>query len=607
MSIPVLKGIADSVVLAQMSGNPDFKLRELIRNTYQKLSDAGLLPKLKGLWVHALPTQADALRNWITPGIRDMTVVGSLTFTASQGFTGDGSSGLLSTGVTTTTFGAGQDDVALGAYVLTASAASAALIGAATATSRRAYLASFTSGALTARLSDTSDDTFTPARYTGMFTLSRTGSANYGAYLDDALVATVTRASAGVSQVISFLGTVDTVGTSYSTAKIAFSYVSAGLTATDIKNLRSIMVDYFLVCVGAVTPTVANLPDASAFKTYVDLPIYLSDLGGGAGHVRSNGTAFIRENILGETTISSDADFTLTNLLSATRILHTGTLTANRTATLATTYAVAGSSRLVTRTGSGAFTLSVGGLCNLLQNEWAEVVYDGSAWYLARRGQVDKTYQNLIIGAGIAAAGGAGLKLTSGTVLTAAEAGAIEYDGVNIYGTEDTTQGRGQIHVDHYFRLTAAGSAITTIANFFGANSNIPLVASAYYEIDLFLFFTKSASSAATLTLTNSAAPTSQNIDYEMSPVTGIVAPPGTATMLRGQLYNDATAALAIVTGSLTLSVNHYMRLKIFLRNGAGTSLKIQATSATGSLTPGIGSHWFAKRRSPNNIGSFAA
>ena len=40
----------------------------------------------------------------------------------------------------------------------------------------------------------------------------------------------------------------------------------------------------------------------------------------------------------------------------------------------------------VTRTGSGAFNLSVGGLKNLATNSWAEVVYDGSAWYLAAYG-----------------------------------------------------------------------------------------------------------------------------------------------------------------------------------------------------------------------------
>ena len=108
-----------------------------------------------------------------------------------------------------------------------------------------------------------------------------------------------------------------------------------------------------------------------------------------------------------------------------------------------------------------------------------------------------------------------------------------------------------------------------------------------------------------TWTYTNSAAPTSQNIFYEMSPVAGIVAPPGTATALVGQVYNDATAAKTIVTGSLSDATNYYAHTRIWLQNGTGTSLLIQATASAGSITPGINSYWFARRLSPNNIGSF--
>ena len=200
------------------------------------------------------------------------------------------------------------------------------------------------------------------------------------------------------------------------------------------------------------------------------------------------------------------------------------------------------------------------------------------------------------------------IQLTSGTNLTAAAAGAVEYDGVQVYGTIDTTSGRGIIPVEQYFHLTSAGGTISTIANYFGTTSNISLVASAYYEIDIYLFFLKTTAGTVTWTLTNSAAPTGQNIYFEMSPITGIVAPPGTAgTMLQGQTYNDTTVALAYTTGTLSDATNHYAKFKIFLKNGTGTSLKIQATSSAGTITPGIGSFWFCKRLSPSNIGTFAA
>lgn len=200
------------------------------------------------------------------------------------------------------------------------------------------------------------------------------------------------------------------------------------------------------------------------------------------------------------------------------------------------------------------------------------------------------------------------LRLASGTNLTTPVTGAVEYDGAASYITNDTTSGRGYVNVEQRFRLTSAGSTISTIANFFGTTSNIPLVASGFYEIDVYAWFLKTTAGTVVWTLTNSAAPTSQNIVYEMSPITGIVAPPGTATMLSGQIYNDATAALALsATGTLSDAVNHYAHIKVFLQNGAGTSLKIQATVSAGSITPGIGSKWISRRLPTTSVGAVAA
>lgn len=200
------------------------------------------------------------------------------------------------------------------------------------------------------------------------------------------------------------------------------------------------------------------------------------------------------------------------------------------------------------------------------------------------------------------------LTYTSGTNLTSAAAGANEYDGANFYNTIDTSSGRGAVPVEQYFRLTAAGTTISTIANYFGATSNISLVASGFYEIDIYAYFLNTTSGTVVWTLTNSAAPTSQNIYYEMSPITGIVAPPGTATMLVGQIMNDATAAKALTaTGNLTDAVNHFMHMKIWLQNGTGTNLKIQATKSAGSITPGVGSYWKCRRLPAASTGTFAA
>lgn len=86
----------------------------------------------------------------------------------------------------------------------------------------------------------------------------------------------------------------------------------------------------------------------------------------------------------GLTIVATDTDFTLTYGTSTKLQRHTGTLTAGRTITLAG--GVTGASFRITRVGSGAFNLSVGGLKNLIQNTWCVVVYDGTNWVLSEYG-----------------------------------------------------------------------------------------------------------------------------------------------------------------------------------------------------------------------------
>lgn len=207
--------------------------------------------------------------------------------------------------------------------------------------------------------------------------------------------------------------------------------------------------------------------------------------------------------------------------------------------------------------------------------------------------------------AGTATASTAPLKFTSGTKLTTAEAGAMEFDGVNTYITNETTSGRGAIPVEQHFLLAAAGSTISTIANYFGATSNIPLVSGGYYEIEIDCYFLKTTAGTVTWTFTNSAAPTSMSLNYDFSDPSGIVSAPA-ATDVIGDQYNLTATAPTAVSASLTTAVNHHAHFKIMLLNGTGTSLKIQATCSAGTITPGIGSRWFSKRISTSNVGAFA-
>jgi hypothetical protein len=64
------------------------------------------------------------------------------------------------------------------------------------------------------------------------------------------------------------------------------------------------------------------------------------------------------------------------------------TLTNNRNVTLDTTDAYEGQTFKIIRTAAGAFNLNVGTgpLKALAADEWCEVIYDGSAWFLSQYG-----------------------------------------------------------------------------------------------------------------------------------------------------------------------------------------------------------------------------
>lgn len=199
------------------------------------------------------------------------------------------------------------------------------------------------------------------------------------------------------------------------------------------------------------------------------------------------------------------------------------------------------------------------------------------------------------------------LLLASGTNLTSPAAGAVEYDGASTYATNETTSGRGLVSVEQKFRLTATGGTISTIANYFGTTSNISLVSGAEYEIEIDCWFLKTTAGTVTWTFTNSAAPTAMNIECKMSPATGLVTGTPTATALFSDQYDLTTTAPTVVSPSLTSAVNHHHRFWIRLINGTGTSLKIQATTSAGTITPGINSAWTARRVPAANVGTFAA
>lgn len=199
------------------------------------------------------------------------------------------------------------------------------------------------------------------------------------------------------------------------------------------------------------------------------------------------------------------------------------------------------------------------------------------------------------------------LKLTSGTNLSSVEAGAVEYDGEQLYATANTTSGRGDVSIEHIFRLAADGSAIGAgIADFFGANSSIDLPASSTWELEAHLYFLKTTAGTVTYTITNSAA-NYTNIQAKLihSRLAGIGA---VAATLGAGISNVTTAAAALpATGSLTTGVDHWAIIYATIDMNAAGNIRIRCTESAGTITPRRGSFYKIRRLPDSNVGTFAA
>jgi hypothetical protein len=211
------------------------------------------------------------------------------------------------------------------------------------------------------------------------------------------------------------------------------------------------------------------------------------------------------------------------------------------------------------------------------------------------------------LGAGAAAANSAPLKFTSGTNLTTAEAGAAEFDGTSLYSTVDTTNGRRAWDGWNYFRLTGSGTGITTIADFFGANSAIPLVANGVYEIEWVCYFSQATAGTATWTITT-ATTNLANLtgEYVGSPVGGIgaVGTPQTA----GVNVTASSSTAFPVTGTEATAATHYFRVRVLLTAGNGASnVRLRLTMSAGTATPLINSFFRVRRLPGSNTGAFVA
>lgn len=217
------------------------------------------------------------------------------------------------------------------------------------------------------------------------------------------------------------------------------------------------------------------------------------------------------------------------------------------------------------------------------------------------------TLTGVILAAGSTSVAPLTATIAGSAVLTSAAAGAVETDTAAFYTTVDTTNGRRYNDGWNYFRLTGSGTGITSIADFFGTNDGIPLVASGIYEIEWDCWFSQATAGTATWTITTATTALATLTAYYVgTPVAGIgaVGTPQTA----GVNVTASSATALPVTGTEATGATHHFNVHAMLSAGAGASnTRLRLTMSAGTATPLINSFFRVRRMSGANTGAFVA
>jgi hypothetical protein len=182
--------------------------------------------------------------------------------------------------------------------------------------------------------------------------------------------------------------------------------------------------------------------------------------------------------------------------------------------------------------------------------------------------------------------------LASSTLGTVVE-GQIEYN-TYLYGTINTTSGRGSVPVDYIYRLTSPTAAYGIASNNFftgtttGTGARLNLEASSVYDIEAYCLFTKTTNGTVTWILATSSAPTLITAAYTASPTAGISGGAPVTSYVGGV----TTTVTFQTTGTLTGGFNHSFLFKIQVLTNLATTFGITATQSAGTMTSLAGSYY---------------
>lgn len=229
---------------AGMSVQPDATRKALLNDLIVGLKSDGVWLKQRGFWVLAAHDAQAARVNAKQPGSSDLNAINSPSFTVDRGFTGDGSSSYLDTGMTTEGF---QNDSSMGFWSLSDIQSGAVDMG----NAGSLIAARNGSDATLWRVNQGSSVTSAGVTNgTGLFTVQRNGAASVTLYRNASLIISNSSASQTPgNSLIRILSRSNTV--TYSSRTGAFAFIGTSLTAAEVASIHS-RVSTYLAAIGAI-------------------------------------------------------------------------------------------------------------------------------------------------------------------------------------------------------------------------------------------------------------------------------------------------------------------------------------------------------------------
>jgi len=224
----------------------------LIDNVIRALKGYGLWTQLDAFYMFAAVDSASSLINWKNPGTFNTSIVGSPTFTADRGFTGNATNAALSSNFVPSTAGGvytlNSSHVAGWVLNSVAAASNTKLFGnAAGGTGRTQLLVRNTGDIVSPMINDATFGTGTNTNSAGFYVMRRTASNARSVIKDAATPSSDSTASTALpAQPIWFLAD----GGTFSGLQIACGSIGQALGFTDSQNYRAVLLQY-LRAVGA--------------------------------------------------------------------------------------------------------------------------------------------------------------------------------------------------------------------------------------------------------------------------------------------------------------------------------------------------------------------